>query len=86
MPSRAAVYGVGAATGIAVGLVIAGRLGVLPGRARLERLLGVSPPAPAAPTHIVLPEPDLGPAVPPEAGLPVAEPGPVVSVSPVAPA
>lgn len=86
MPSRTAVYGVGAATGIVVGLVIAHQLGALPGRAQLGRLFGAGAPAPAAPTHIVLPEPDLGPASPREPAAAVDELGAVVSVSPVVPA
>ena len=84
MPSRTAVYGVGAATGIVVGLVIARRLGALAGRARLERLLGMVATAPAAPTHIVLPEPDLAPTVHRDAAIPAIEPGAVVTVSPAA--
>jgi hypothetical protein len=84
MPSRTAVYGVGAATGIVVGLVIARRLGALPGHGRLQRLLGASAQAPAAPTHIVLP--DLGPALPQQAGAPGAASGMATPVSPVAPA
>lgn len=60
MPSRTVVYGVGAATGIVVGAVIA-QLSRATGRERLQRLLGRSTSTPATPTHIVLP--DLQPAL-----------------------
>jgi hypothetical protein len=59
-PSRTVVYGVGAATGILVGVVIA-RLNHATSRGRLQRLLGRNGAGVAAPTHIVLP--DLEPAL-----------------------
>jgi hypothetical protein len=59
-PSRTVVYGVGAATGILVGVVIA-RLNHGSSRGRLQRLLGRNGAGPGAPTHIVLP--DLEPAL-----------------------
>jgi hypothetical protein len=61
MPSRTVVYGVGAATGVLVGAVIARRLGALAAGGLLQRLLGSGATPPAEPTHIVLP--DLVPPV-----------------------
>jgi hypothetical protein len=84
MPSRTAVYGVGAATGLAIGLAIASRLGALPGRERLRHLLGVRVERPAAPTHIVLPDPV--PAVAEEHGTADPAPDGVGAAWPVAPA
>ena len=63
MPSRTAVYGVGAATGILVGVMVA-QLNRAGGRERLQRLLG-RPGEAEVRTHIVLPDwvsalPDTG--------------------------
>jgi hypothetical protein len=67
MPSRTVVYGVGAATGILVGAVIA-RLNKATSRERLQRLLRRSAAGPALPTHIVLPDPVEPVLVPEPAG------------------
>ncbi|HEY2706290.1 MAG TPA: hypothetical protein VGL20_21620 [Candidatus Dormibacteraeota bacterium] len=61
MPSRTVVYGVGAATGILVGVVIA-QLNRTTSRERLQRLLGRGPADAAVPTHIVLPDLEPVPA------------------------
>lgn len=55
MPSRTAVYGVGAATGILVGALVA-QLNGAAGRRRLQRLLGRGSAESGAPTHITLPD------------------------------
>jgi hypothetical protein len=55
MPSRTAVYGVGAATGILVGALVA-QLNGAAGRQRLQRLLGRGAAGGGAPTHITLPD------------------------------
>jgi hypothetical protein len=55
MPSRTAVYGVGAATGILVGALVA-RLNGAAGRRQLERLLRRGGASSGAPTHITLPD------------------------------
>jgi hypothetical protein len=55
MPSRTAVYGVGAATGIIVGALVA-QLNRGAGRDRLLRLLGRETAGTGAATHIVLPD------------------------------
>jgi hypothetical protein len=55
MPSRTAVYGVGAATGILVGALVA-RLNGAAGRQRLERLLRRGGAGGGTPTHITLPD------------------------------
>jgi hypothetical protein len=62
MPSRTVVYGVGAATGLLVGAVIAGGLG----RDRLRRLFAGNGEQPAGPTHIVLPDVVAARPAPPE--------------------
>jgi len=54
MPSRTAVYGVGAATGILVGALVA-QLNRTAGRQRIQRLLGRGTTA-GTPTHITLPD------------------------------
>jgi hypothetical protein len=55
MPSRTAVYGVGAATGILVGALVA-QLNGAAGRQRLQRLLGRGTEGSGTPTHITLPD------------------------------